>query len=300
MSELHPDLIDHIIKADLNSRIFQVYIKAEYWRRHVTEVHNKPDEIAETKKLTLCLQCYNNTLNLSKERTSKGDTSNLPDFDALFRNKEAQEEHIRACHASDPEGSIEFISVWDKKDGAQQNGSHEISGNSHTSQHQLSNNGSGAIEQSPSHGYMHYYHNPTVYPSTVYHSSHHSTYHYRPNDSYYHYHNTHLSNSHTTGHDGGQQSTSSIQSAIPSTVRSISDNIQPGLAQNPNNYSGNDYNHYQAYSTFLPTPNPPTTTNALSTLPSISKSPAEHESPASGVVGADGERYNNIIFANEF
>ena len=268
----------------------------------MTEVHNKPDEIAETKKLTLCLQCYNNTLNLSKERTSKGDTSNLPDFDALFRNKEAQEEHIAACHPSAPEGSIEFISVWDKKDGAQQNGSHEISptGNSHTTQHQLSG---GAIEQSnPSHGYMtHYYHNPSVYPSTVYHSSvsHHSAYHYRPNDSYYHYHNNHLSNSHTTqGHDQGSTHQQSSPS-ITSTVRSISDNIQPGLAQNPNNYSGNDYNHYQSYSTFLPTQNPPTTT----TLPSItSKSPAEHESQSAvgGVVGADGERYNNIIFANEF
>ena len=260
----------------------------------MTEVHNKPDEIAETKKLTLCLQCYNNTLNLSKERTSKGtETSNLPDFDALFRNKEAQEEHIAACHASAPEGSIEFISVWDKKDGAQQN---EITvGNSQTSQHQvpLVPNGGGAMEQSPSHaGYMHYYHNPTVYPSTAYHStvSHHSAYHYRPNDSYYHYHNSHL-----PGHDGTQPQTPSISS----TVRSISDNIQPSLAQN--NYSGNDYNHYQTYSTFLPTQTPQTTqTNALSALPSISKSPAEHESTTPGVVGADGERYNNIIFANEF
>ena len=298
-----------MIYLTLNSNI-QVYIKAEYWRRHVTEVHNKPDEIAETKKLTLCLQCYNDTLNLSKERSSKGDTSNLPDFDALFRNKEAQEEHIAAVHASAPEGSIEFISVWDKKDGAQQNGSQEITGNSsHTgsTQHQLS--GGGAIEQSPSHGYMHYYHTPAVYPSTAYHSTvgHHSAYHYRPNDSYYHYHNSHLSNTHHTGHDGstGQQPTisPSIQPAIPPTVRSISDNIPPGIAQNPNSYSGNDYNHYQTYSTFLPTQNPPTTqTNALSTLPSISKSPAEHESPAAsgGGVGADGERYNNIIFANEF
>ena len=240
-------------------------------------------------------------MNLSKERSSKGDTSNLPDFDALFRNKEAQEEHIAAVHASAPEGSIEFISVWDKKDGAQQNGSQEIvvSHTTGTSQHQMSGSG-GAMEQAPSHGYMHYYHTPSVYPSTAYHSTvgHHSAYHYRPNDSYYHYHNSHLSNTH---HDGstGQQPT--IQPAIPPTVRSISDNIPPGIAQNPNNYSGNDYNHYQTYSTFLPTQNPPTTqTNALSTLPS--KSPAEHESPAAsgGGVGADGERYNNIIFANEF
>lgn len=89
----------------------KVYIKAEYWRRHVTEVHNKPEEIEETKKLVLCLECYNSTLSKKKE----GENSNLPEFDALFKNQEEQDLHVKEVHNGN---EVEFISVWDKKEAA--------------------------------------------------------------------------------------------------------------------------------------------------------------------------------------
>lgn len=92
----------------------KVFIKAEYWRRHVTEVHNKVEEIEETKKLVLCLECYNSTLS-KRVKSSDGSSVLLPEFDGLFRNKMEQKRHVQEVHNGN---EIEFISVWDKKEAA--------------------------------------------------------------------------------------------------------------------------------------------------------------------------------------
>ena len=92
----------------------KVFIKAEYWRRHVTEVHNKAEEIEETKKLVLCLECYNMTLS-KRGKGSDGSNSPLPEFDGLYRNREEQIKHVKEFHNGN---EVEFISVWDKKEAA--------------------------------------------------------------------------------------------------------------------------------------------------------------------------------------
>jgi len=92
----------------------KVFIKAEYWRRHVTEVHNKAEEIEETKKLVLCLECYNCTLS-KRVKPADGSAVQLPEFDGLFRNETEQKNHVAGFHNGN---EVEFISVWDKKEAA--------------------------------------------------------------------------------------------------------------------------------------------------------------------------------------
>jgi hypothetical protein len=65
------------------------YIRAEYWRRHVTEVHKAPEEISSTRNLAICLPCYNKTLEEGKEQ--KKTSSALPEFDALCATDEKRQ-----------------------------------------------------------------------------------------------------------------------------------------------------------------------------------------------------------------
>ena len=67
-------------------------VKADYWRRHLTEVHSKPEEVEAIKNLTICLNCYNSSMNQGKtEREALGDKAELPEFDALFQSESEQE-----------------------------------------------------------------------------------------------------------------------------------------------------------------------------------------------------------------
>ena len=93
--------------------IEKVLIRAEYWRRHVTEVHKSHDDILLTKGMTLCLPCYQKSMEFSKNSKQTG--GNLPDFTALFAFSEQKSNHIARVHASNP-AEAHFVSVWDKKE----------------------------------------------------------------------------------------------------------------------------------------------------------------------------------------
>ena len=78
----------------------------------MTEVHSKPEEVAETKNLTICLTCYNQSMCNSKDEQNVDKP--LQDFDALFRNQQEQQNHVHTVHNG--AANIEFTSVWDKKE----------------------------------------------------------------------------------------------------------------------------------------------------------------------------------------
>ena len=65
------------------------FIRAEYWRRHVTEVHKNPDEVIATRNLVICLPCYNKKLEEGKEQKKNSQT--LPDFDGLCATEEQKQ-----------------------------------------------------------------------------------------------------------------------------------------------------------------------------------------------------------------
>ena len=93
--------------------IEKVLIRAEYWRRHVTEVHKSHDDVILTKGMTLCLPCYQKAMEYSKTTKASGGT--LPDFTALFAFSSQKTDHIARVHRNNPNEAT-FVSVWDKKE----------------------------------------------------------------------------------------------------------------------------------------------------------------------------------------
>ena len=47
-------------------------VRAEYWRRHVTEVHKTPTETELIKQITICEPCYVAALEISKDAKVNG------------------------------------------------------------------------------------------------------------------------------------------------------------------------------------------------------------------------------------
>lgn len=72
-----------------SSEVDKHYIRAEYWRRHVTEVHKKQEEVNSTRNLVLCLTCYEAKLEEGKEQ--KKNSLPLPDFSALCATEEQRQ-----------------------------------------------------------------------------------------------------------------------------------------------------------------------------------------------------------------
>lgn len=85
-------------------------IRAEYWRRHMTEVHNKDNQREQTHNLKLCLSCFKRGQEDSK--VAKEQKQKLPDFDAVFLTPREMDEHARFMHQC----KIEFGSIWEKKE----------------------------------------------------------------------------------------------------------------------------------------------------------------------------------------
>ncbi|CBY42978.1 unnamed protein product, partial [Oikopleura dioica] len=90
------------------------FIRADYWRRHITEVHKKENEIEHSKNLVICLKCYH--IGIDKAKDAKESGSGLPDFSSLFFTADQKEEHREKMHKGE---NITFVSAWEKKEASQ-------------------------------------------------------------------------------------------------------------------------------------------------------------------------------------
>ena len=127
------------------------FIRADYWRRHITEVHKKENEIEHSKNLVLCLKCYHIGIDKAKEAKESG--LGLPDFSSLFFTLDQRQvelflrlrfrrfqEHEELEHKGE---EIKFVSAWEKKEASQ-------SRRKRTSHHSTDKNSHSAAKSSPS------------------------------------------------------------------------------------------------------------------------------------------------------
>ncbi|CBY08778.1 unnamed protein product [Oikopleura dioica] len=114
------------------------FIRADYWRRHITEVHKKENEIEHSKNLVICLKCYH--IGIDKAKDAKESGSGLPDFSSLFFTADQKEEHREKMHKGE---NITFVSAWEKKEASQ-------SRRKRTSHHSTDKNSHSAAKSSPS------------------------------------------------------------------------------------------------------------------------------------------------------
>ena len=102
-------------KTELNNadpikvKMENTMVRAEYWRRHMTEVHNKDNQREQTHNLVLCLTCFKQGQEQSK--IAKEAKQKLPDFVAVFMN-----EHDKFHHRLWHDCEVEFGSIWEKKE----------------------------------------------------------------------------------------------------------------------------------------------------------------------------------------
>ena len=250
----------------------------------MTEVHNKPEEINETKNLVLCLNCYNQAISRSKE-TAKSGHVGLPAFDALFKNKEDQLEHVESCHNGATD--VEFISVWDKKEGA--NGGIVSQGTNNrphgpalgsTPPVNLSVGGPPthqSVSAANANYNLHYYQS---YPIQSYHG-------YYSSSSYGY--NTSYSTTHDTQTVPMAPSATQGGNGIPKngTENGTGMNQNEPVSNQAVSYSDYGYHNQNAYQISQNT-QPPTQNPTLSSLPGF------------GNENKDDQRYNSIVFASEF
>ena len=250
----------------------------------MTEVHNKSDEIQETKNLVLCLNCYNESMSSNKEGKDHMDGRPLPEFSALFRNQQEQLEHVETVHRG--ANDIEFISVWDKKEGGTtspqkgnsptstlpkltieavqgQGATHVVSSDTHQS--------TQSVSAANANYNLHYYQN---YPIQSYHN------YYSSSASYPAY-----------------PSSYGIDNHMSSGKCNNGDSNQPTISTNQSTSFGDYYNQSAGtYQQHIPPPQAAqTASGSMQNQP-----PIPNLSDFTDNDNKDDQRYNSIVFANEF